>query len=475
MALSLNLPTLRSRVEGAKIKAKRAVGGLGKGLKGILQKIVRFAGWAFGQICKFFDLSFDKLWDVIVEGYFAIKYFDWNETDANLEKQIEANNQRILNVGAEVLGEQLGFGVVRLANFFLGRFFGKKGKEKAAKIKVPVLSARVGLALAEEGQEEAVAGLRRFLTTTATAQIGNAFINSVLWARRSKLFGLESITKPQSNGSINQKIEEKIQQLPEFLRQPVENFIEGFEDGIIEAGYVVATTIDDHVAAMRYAQRSGYQRTVEVKPEKDSEEKLTFTGTQQEVKEQMQLTMYGTYPLIENRDIGEYFGNPIDEQIKLMPQLRTLKLHFNEYENPPFRRKGVLGKRIEISVPDCKVGLSWQDLKSRVRPFLSGDVFVKGHLKNGRPIQGWFVSEREGITTLTELAGLSTEALDADSFRSSKGTVNEPTKRTKKVYPVKAALVFPKRKRGDRTGLVGNAQRLELWQSEAPKDASPFR
>ena len=475
MTLVLHLPALRSREKATEIKAKRQVGGLGKGLKGILQKIARFAGWAFGSICRFFDLSFDRLWDIIVEAYFAIKYFDWNATDADLQKMIDANNQRILNVAAEALGEQLGFGAVRIANFFLGRMFGKKGKEKAAKIKVPVLSARVGLALAEEGQEEAVANLRRVLTTTISAQVSNAFINGVLIARRNKWLGMSEITKPQSNGSIAQKIDEKIQTLPEFLRQPVENFIEGFEDGIIEAGYVVATTIDDHVAAMRYAERNAFKRTVEVKPHEDSEEKLTFVGTQKEVKEQMQLTMYGTYPLIENRDIGEYFGNPIDEQIKLQPQLRTLKLHFNEHEQPPFRRKGKLGKRIEISVPDCKAGLTWRDLKTKVRPFLTGDTFVSGRFKNGRPLQGWFVSEREGIKTLTELAALSTEELDADSFRSSKGVVNQPTKKTRKMYPVKAALIFPKRKNGERAGIVGNAQRLELWTDSEPKDASPFK
>lgn len=475
MTLSLNLPTLRSRVKNTEIQAKRQVGGLGKSVKGILQKIARFAGWAFGAVCRFFDLSFDRLWDIIVDAYFAIKYFDWNATDQDLQKQIEANNQRILNVAAEALGEQLGFGAFRIANFFLGRFFGKKGEGKAAKVKVPVLSARVGLALAEEGEEEAVANLRRVLTTTMSAQVSNAFINSVLYARRAKLFGMDSITKPQSNGSIAQKIEEKIEKLPQWMRQPVENFIEGFEDGIIEAGYVVATTIDDHVAAMRYAERNAFKREVEVIPQKGSEEKLTFVGTQKQVQEQMQLTVYGTYPLIKNRDIGEYFGNPIDEQIKLQPQLRTLKLQFNEHEKPPFRRKGVLGKRVEISVPDCKAGLSWSDLKTRVRPFLTGDVFVNAKFKNGRQMCGWFVSEREGIKTLTELAQLSTEELDQESFRSSKGVIQQPTKKTRKVYPVKAGLVFPKRKRGDKAGIVGNAQRLELWMDEAPKDASPFK
>ncbi len=475
MALSLNLPVLRSRTKSVEIKARRAVAPLARGFKGFLQKLARFAGWAFGALCRFFDLSFDRIWDVIVEAYFAIKYFDWNATDAELERQIEQNNQRILNIAAEALGEQLGFGAVRIANFFIGRMFGKKGAEKAAKIKVPVLSARVGLALAEEGQEEAVANLRRVLTTTMSAQVSNAFISSVLYARRNKLFGFDSITKPQSNGSIAQKIEEKIEQLPQWMRQPVENLIEGFEDGIIEAGYVVATTIDDHVAAMRYSERNSYRRTVEVTTQKGSEEKLTFVGTQKDVQQQMSMTMYGTFPLIQNRDIGEYFGNPIEEQIRLRPQLRTLKIHYCEYDKPPFTRKSKHGKRVEISVPDCKPGITWRELKMICRPFQSGDVWVTCKLKNGRQMHGWFVSEREGIKTITELSQLSTESLDADSFRASKGVFNDPTKRSKRVYAVKAALIFPKRKNGERAGLVGNAHRLELWSDDEPKNAAPFK
>lgn len=476
MAVSLALASLRSRTKAAEIKAKRVVSDVGKGVKGILQKIARFAGWAFGQICKFFNLSFDRIWDIIVDAYFTLKYFDWNATDAALQKQIEANNQRILNVAAEALGEQLGFGAVRVANFWIGRILGKKeGAGKAAKIKVPVLSGRIGLALAEEGEEEAVNSLRRVLATTLSAQVSNAFINTVLLARRNQWFGMQPITKAQSNGSIHEKIEKKIETLPVWMRQPIENFIEGFEDGIIEAGYVVAMTIDDHVAANRYAQNNGYRRTVEVKPHKDSEEKLTFHGTQNEVKEQMEHTMYGTFPLIENRDIGEYFGNPIDENIKLQPQLRTLKLMFSEHDKPPFRRKGILGKRSEISVPDCKAGLTWEELKTSVRKYQAGDVFVNCRLKNGRALQGFFASETEGVQVLTALAALSTSALDPDSFRASQGTKKDPTKRTKTMYPFKAALVFPKRKNGDRAGLVGNAQRLELWPKDKPKDSAPFK
>ncbi len=216
---------------------------------------------------------------------------------------------------------------------------------------------------------------------------------------------MKSITKPQSNGSIASKIEEKIETLPEFWRQPVEELIESFEEAIIEAGYVISYTIDDYVAAMQAAKRLEAQKTIEVKPHKNSEETLTFVGSQSEVKEAIQTTLYGTYPLIENRDIGVYVGTPAEEQIKLQPQLRVLKIHFNEYEQPPFKRKQKHGKRVTIGVPDCKPGLSWQDLKFAVPHYTTGDKWVTVQFKNGRQMNGWFTSFAEGKSVLRTLVG----------------------------------------------------------------------
>jgi hypothetical protein len=472
MALSFPLEAQQSRIENRVTVAKRAAG---KALSGIVPKLKQFGGWLIGSLTSFFNLSFQSLWDMLVQGYFAIKYFDFAQTDEALQKQIEANNQRLVTVGAEILGETLGFQTVRLANMFLGRFLGNKAKSTTQNMKIPVLSASVGLALAEEGNEEIAANVRRFLNATISSQVSNAFINTVLTARRNHWFGLNSITTTQTNGSIAQKIEDKIEKLPKFWQQPLEELIEGFEEGIIEAGYVVSFQIDDHVAAMRAAKRlNEVKRIVEVKTEPGSDEALKFDGSQENAIDTLNTTLMGTLPLIKNRDVGEIFAEPVDELVKLKNQLRKVTINFSEHSKPPFRRKGVLGKRSSISIPDARAGLKFNDLKNTVNEYTAGDTFVSVQLDNGRTMEGYFVSASEGEKVLTKLAALSTADLLPDTFRSSKGKSAGLTLATKRMNAVSASLLYPKRKDGKNSGIKGKPVKVSLWQADEPANFKPF-
>lgn len=444
-ALSLNLSLLRSRTKDKEIKTKRKAGNLVKGVAGkILQKIAKFAGWAFGQLCRFFDLSFDRLWDIIVEAYFTLKTFDWNATDEALRQQINANNQTIAVAAANTLGTTLGWGTVRLANFFIGRLFGKKTSKAAAKIKVPVLSARIGLALAEEGNEEIKGSVAAFLRTAASAQISNQFINFMLTARKNEWLGQKSITKPQENGSIAAKIEKKIEQLPQFWRAPAEAFIESFEEAIIEAGYVVAFTIDDHVAATRYARDSGIVRTIELKPEKDTDEKLTFVAPMGRIKDEIENTVFSTYPLVRNRDVGLMFGMPIDEYVRAQPQTLRLIVDLYSVKAPPFYKKTDNFVRATISIPNVKrSAIDWNIIKQAFggrNGYMWGRYRANVQLKSGRKIVFYAASEGEAESRLEAFMLLTTEELTTFNVSEEKRVgerIKKPKlfKRTTRIYP----------------------------------------
>jgi hypothetical protein len=265
MALSLTLATLESRKTQAITNTKRKAVSLGKQVGGLLSKLQKLGGFIWGAIGRFLPpLSFESIWDMMVDGYFELKQFDWNQLDSDIEKQIETNNKRLLDVAAESLGEQLGFNTVRLASSFAGKMGGKK---KANPTKIPVLRGEIAVRLAEESSDELTSSVRRFLGVGARTMASNTFLSSVLYLRKNELFGFDSITKPLKNGSIATKIEEKIEKLPKNWQSIAENLIEGFEEGIIEAVYVVASTIDDHVSAARYARRAadGPMRTIDVK------------------------------------------------------------------------------------------------------------------------------------------------------------------------------------------------------------------
>lgn len=463
MAISLSLNSLQSRVESrARETRKRAVQLARKG--GVIQKLSRFLGFAFGAVVKFFNLSFDRIWDILVDAYFELKTFDWNATDEELQKQIETNNQRIIVAGSAALGNYLGWSAFRIATFFAGKIGAARAKRRAAAdgFKVPVLAGRVGLALAEEGQEELMFNFQRFLTTTISAQLSNAFINFVLTSRRNEWFGQQSITTPQTNGSIAAKIDEKIEKLPKFWQRPVETFIDAFEDGLIEAGYVVAMTIDDYVAANRYSRKeAGPYRTLEIKPEKGNDEVVEFRGSQLEIVEAVR-TVMPVRQLVDDRDIGQFMGTDVNEQIRLKPQLRLLKLIFQGKQQPPYKKDGKrLCGQSEVSIPDPKPGLDRKKILAVARPYERGNWYVKCLMDSGRSMEGWFQSKSEGIETLTTLSALSTSDIEPDSFVWSEGQ-NAPIK-TERMYPSQASVIYPKRRRGKRGGDLGKAERIPLW------------
>lgn len=487
-AVSLNLPALRSRTKSQVIQAARSAGNIIKRtLKGALEKIARFAGWLFGKICNFFNLSFDRLWDIIVEGYFVLKTFDWNATDEALKKQIDANNKALVVAAAGALGTTLGWGTVRLANFFIGRFFGKKTSKAAAKMKVPVLSARIGLALAEEGNEEIKASIYGFLRAATSAQISNQFINFVLTARRNEWFGMQSITKPQENGSIAAQIEKKIEKLPEFWRAPVENLIESFEEAIIEAGYVVAFTIDDHVAASRYARDSGFVRTVEIKPQKDTDEKLQFAAPMTRLKDEIEQTLYGTYPLIENRNVGLMMGMPIDEYVKVQPQSLRLVVDLYSVKKPPFYKKTDNFVWATVTLPNVKrAAVDWNIIKQAfggANGYQWGRFRLKAQLKSGRQIVFYAGSEGTAKGQLESFLGLIDDEIITVNI-SEETRTGERQKRPRlyknntKIYPAFFTVINREELLDPNKGKVGpraktysdNKVRIPLWLDKEPPD-----
>jgi len=269
---------------------------------------------------RFFNISFDSIWDTLINGYFQLKSFDWNATDKELQKQIEANNKAIVNAAASGLGEQLGIGTVRLVNGFVGRFLGQtsnkaRSASAAEGIKIPVLSSRIGASLADEQNTELANSVRYFLLTASGAIASNAFISFVLTARRNEWLGQKSITTPQVDGSIAAKIERKIEKLPEFWREPVQNLISGFESGVFQAGYVISRNFDDAYFEAIYArQNQGDYTTLTILPDGESRDQakreaaehnppLVLTGKPVDIIEAAPTAM-ALYPLVNQPDIS---------------------------------------------------------------------------------------------------------------------------------------------------------------------------
>ncbi|NJM57988.1 MAG: hypothetical protein HC857_11895 [Synechococcales cyanobacterium RU_4_20] len=350
MALTMALATLRSRTTSTKLDASRSIKKLGAAAAkgGLLQKLKRFGGWAIGQIFNFFNIDFDDIWDLVVDAYIELKEFDWNQTDKELEQSIKQNNEQILQSGARAIGEQLGIGSVRIANFFIGKFLpGTKGRRAAAAegMKVPVLSSRIGLALAEDQNQQLRSDVENFLRDAGRAMTSNALINFVLTARREELFGMESITQDSEHeATLAGVVKKKLQKLPTDWQKPVEAALEGFESGVISAGYVIAREIDDDVDAWRYAsqerKRDEDDFTVEIWPHSADEpgeegqgEPIVFSGTRDEIKNAA-TTLLPAYDLLD--DAGGDVATPMSWALKpgaSRPQLAIIYRPEGRYSN----------------------------------------------------------------------------------------------------------------------------------------------
>ncbi len=239
-------------------RVKGALENIVSGAMWIAQKFAGLVGFVFGNLLKLMPFSISSIFGFLVNGYYTLKTFNWNQTDEEINKKIAANNQRVVDAMAPLAGSALGWGVVRLANMAIGKAGGmlQKGKQPTPGINIPVLSGRIALKLAEESRDEVGGQFKAFLNTIQRTQTENAMLGFLLTARNTGLFGWKPISAPLPNASFQAKIEEQIEKLPENWQNFAEEFLESFEEAIIEACYIVAFEADDYMLMMKQGLKS---------------------------------------------------------------------------------------------------------------------------------------------------------------------------------------------------------------------------
>ncbi len=234
-------------------KAKGVLGSVVSGISWLAQKFSGLVGFVFGNLLKLMPFSISSIFGFLVNSYYTLKTFNWNQTDEEINKRIQANNQRCIDSLAPLAGSALGWGTVRLVNMAIGKIGGalQAGKQPTPGISIPVLSGRIALALAEESRDEVGGQFKAFLNTIQRAQTENAILGFLLTARNTGLFGWKPISAPLPNASFQAKIDASIESLPAKWQNFAEEFIESFEEAIIEAVYVVAFEADDYMLMMK--------------------------------------------------------------------------------------------------------------------------------------------------------------------------------------------------------------------------------
>ena len=444
---------------------------------GILKRIISIGmglvrglvGFAISLFKGFVKWALRNAWDIILTLTFEIAYFDWNQTDDSIRKQMAANELQI----AAQLGQLLGAGSVWLVAISIAGL---------ATFKWPVIAGKVLLDLAEEGGEEIRAELRGVLSATRNAVTRNAVLGTLLAARRLKWFGLEPITEQREPWTIAGAIEERIDNIADDkLRTFVENYIEAGVDALIEVGYVVTYSIEDYYRASKLAQEEvlGRNRGVVLTPDQRiPDERIILTGNQELAKQSIE-TAIMNHRWVANRDIGQLVGMPLAEYVRGGIRRRNLVVYFRSKEKPPWTALNGEGRIKEVSytIPDPEINLKWAELKLAARAWNWGKFRCTAHLEDGRQMAVYGATPSDAEDKLRELHSLCTKAIYTVSVSEEKERHPNIRKEATRMYPCYATLTVKRPTNLDRgiSDQLGQrysteTTRIELWPDKEPFD-----
>lgn len=330
MPLSLDIADLASRAVRTKI-GKRTVKALQtesagqQGTGGALG----FAQWAWngaGQLVGFLvavvkgllSLDFKKIWSMIVSAVGFIWNFNWNATDQELQNQLQTKINALAVKSAGVLGNAFGWaacGALPGAAIFV---FNES------------LGAKILKDVAAEGLEELLDGIKGLAYDAFLAGIyalaiwGFTNVRKLIKSKSKligKIFGSFAESMVKSWGEKGSKpwsfaiaFENQVEKIPnETLKNAVEEFFEEAVESCVEAGYVVANSIDSYIAQKKLGEELvptlGKERTIELTPNRNfPDNKIVISGKEDILKSVVVQTLVLEKHTIGDRDIGKVYG-----------------------------------------------------------------------------------------------------------------------------------------------------------------------
>ena len=462
--------------------------GLGR-LTGFIIKVAKaiLSGIAF---------SFQAIWGVCVQSALNLYFFDWNQTDEELDQVVRANYNALGGALGGAAGTSVGYllcGALPAVSIFafnegLGAYLLKE----------------VGAAYLDEisGQLSAVvASTWRALSTHFMIW---SFKNVRKWLKKDDnffaqvIFGERYADIKKSWGEQNTPswsfaigVENWIESIKNpFFRAFAEEFVEEGIEACIEAGYVITGGIDQYIIGQKLAQQSvlGKERAVEVIPNRDiPEERIILAGPEEVVKSAITnaLAMHTIY---QNRDVGQIVGVPLESYQRATANVRSLTISWYEKPKPPWGQAARYGRRASYSIPDISLAsLDWEKIKLAAggkNGFIWGPFRATAKLSNGRQMACYGGSPDEAEELLRALASLSTADILTLNISQEKNVGRraqypELRKARTRLYPAYASLIIRRPARSSDEGRrdlddgvkrVREQARIELWPESKPAD-----
>ena len=277
----------------------------------------RLVGFILQNVGNLIQFSLTSLWSLFTSTLQFIWNFNWNITDKEIDTQIKAKWDALGSMLGGTLGNFVGYigcGVVPAATIFA---FNEP------------LGVHVLENVTEELAEEFIGNLSSLVRYTFISATESLLMSSFKNARKviksnqaftQKVFGDKVAKLIQSWGNENSKpwsfalaVEESVDAISNtFVRNFVEEFLEEAWEGCVEAGYVVANSIDSYLAAEKVKQQHmpvlGKEKYVEILPNRENkEEKIILAGSTEILKPVIVQTL-ANHRLIEDKDVGTVYN-----------------------------------------------------------------------------------------------------------------------------------------------------------------------
>lgn len=489
---------LLNNVPAANAPIARRINNLGaittEGSGNLIQNIFnaggKFVGW-IGGLFKGLTISITTVFGWCVSTVEQLKAFDWNSTDKEIGEMIKANNLQLASLWGGLVGKGIGW----LAGIAVGYGVG---------LVVPVIGGALfarylALEVAKEGWEETKFALLNVLQQTfalgAKSLALTFYASTRNWVKKLPKEVLDAIfgaaggdyiknTWGEENAptlSFNNFVEEQLDKIENpYLKNFTEELLEESWESFIEAGYVIAIELDRAYSQHRLGQQlnENSARTVIVYPNGELEDEvLNLQGVPQQEAIVTTQVFLNQQRLLQNRSVGEIVADRYQDIVLGRPQLRRLTIEFSQRDQPPWRLpNGKHARRINYTIPDAKVGLSWDDIYAAAKKYQWGKYRATAMLNNRRQMAVYGASPTEAKDKLEQLLTLSTAEIItlniSEEVTKPQQTKKEPTL----VYP-KAAYLLNRKSSLDGLGytdISGKTYdqeiiRIPLWQGFKPQ------
>lgn len=433
--------------------------------------------------------------------------FDWNKADSQIDKEIE--NQFINLAGAA--GGFVGYTVATFT--VLGSV-----------VAIPRIGWVVAKAVTvgngdETGEllEEVLSEGQAFITRTWRVAVNVAGLalfksirGSIRWLAQKFpwLPGANKLAQWGVEGSkpfvIYNKLEEAIEKISDensptalkMLERFVEEGLEEFVEGATEAAYILDAQLEIMEATRRASENKqfGQKRIIEVDLNKRSTttepdpgvgaqktDRIYLQGQQNLLAPSM-LGVLANHQIIHRKDLGLLVGMPAEDYVANRILRRQLQIVWKRgKDSPPWKVGNKACGEVTVTIPNPKVGLTWERIKTASRRWTWGKFEASALLQSGRKVVVRGATRDAAIDKLKELLTLTSDDYYAINVIEEAERNTNINKTAEIAYPAYAILLV----RRDSTDLTGRLDisgkrwdetpiRFDLWTESEPPGLPPL-